>query len=105
MSKIDMSFIGEVFQAPCKCHAGKFFILIFIVHPQLGRIPKARSDMFNSFDEAKDSMEEFTKSFAAHAVKEAGLDWNDAKEVRVEWGNAALQAEEKFKKENNPSLH
>lgn len=107
METIEFGFTGEVHQAQCPCHSGKFLIVVWAIHPEHGRspFPVGTSQHFDTQEQANKGMEAETMVVAKAFLKSIGLSTDDAAKVTVAHGEDAIKNEQRMIRESNPNLH
>ncbi len=95
MAKTEIGFTGEVHPAACPCHQGQFLVVVFQIHPALGRIPVGQQ-MFKNEDLANDGLEKTVLAVATSLIESVGLKVDEAARVTVAHGDQALAMEERL---------
>lgn len=108
MSNItEIGFHGVVMPAPCKCHEGKFTVVVYKVIPVFGLVP-CGAEHFDTEKDAHDQMEKVTWKHAQIVLKSMGLKVEDAVHKTESKGQQAINDTERLlkqKRETDTHLH
>ena len=99
-----IGFTGEVVAAECKCHKGQFLAVIYMIHPEQGRI-YLHNVPFKTESEAAKELDNVVMLAAETVLQEMGLKKDEAKRIGVFHGAEAEKAEQRQLNEVNKNLH
>lgn len=102
--KLEIAFAGEVVDAPCECHKGKFIAYVIYLHPNGPRIP-VRSQLYDTLEKAIAEIDQFVISTARELLKDNAYPLETAFSIKKEFGADAVASEEKRFRSENTSLH
>lgn len=76
-----VGFMGEVCKAACECHAGKYLVNVFLIHPGSAEKVFLAKKAFDIEEEALSKLDDFIAEIAVITLKAHGLEPDMAKKT------------------------
>lgn len=101
---MELAFTGEVIEAGCECHKGEIVVVVFAIHPTMGRITLGHKN-FKTVKEGEEALQATVMECAEAFMKKFGLKKETAKNIKISTGEDALKDEQRYMNEYNKDLH